>query len=421
VLFLDLDQFKAVNDAQGHQTGDRLLVEVANRLRGVVRPEDTVARLGGDEFVIVCQATDTGAAQRVASRVERELARPLDLGGGALHLTASIGIAVSPPLEPNAESLLRHADAAMYEAKARGRARSQVFDVSFASRSRERLTLAGELRQALRNAELEVHYQPVVDIGSGRVTGVEALARWEHRQHGWIGPDVFVPLAEDTGLVTELDQWVLARACRDADHLRRDGVLPDGATMAVNFSARTVGDPDLVAMVGSAATEHRLPAEAVVIEVTETALMNDPTLASSSLHALRERGFGVALDDFGTGYSSLRFLREMPVTHLKIDRSFVQHIDRRPEDHAITAAMIGLAQGLDIHTVAEGIETGAQLDQLRQLGCTTGQGFLWSRAVPLDDLAGAVALAAPTAGEAFPRPRRGAGSGTSGRRRPARR
>jgi diguanylate cyclase (GGDEF)-like protein/PAS domain S-box-containing protein len=419
LLFLDLDQFKAINDAQGHLAGDRLLVEVARRLCLVVRPSDTVARIGGDEFVILCRVSDTEAAQRVALRVENELARPLDLGGGALHLTASIGIAVSPPLEPDAESLLRHADAAMYEAKARGRARSQVFDVSFAHRSRQRLALAGELREALRTDQLSVHYQPVVDIGGGGLLGLEALARWQHPERGWVPPDVFVPLAEDTGLVAELDQWVLSRACEDTSTLRSGGVLPTEATLAVNFSARTVGDADLAAMVGSVVAEHRLPSDALVIEVTETALMNDPGLACRSLQALRERGLGVALDDFGTGYSSLSFLREMPVTHLKIDRSFVEHIDQRPGDQAITAAMIDLARGLDIHTVAEGIETAAQLGYLRQLGCDAGQGYLWSKAVPLQELAGA--LSQPLVGPAaIPRPRRASGTWMAALRRTAR-
>jgi diguanylate cyclase (GGDEF)-like protein/PAS domain S-box-containing protein len=391
VLLVDLDRFGSINNAKGHQEGDRILVEVAARLRGAVRPADTVARLGGDEFVIVCRMTNTVAAQRVADRVAQELSRlPMHIGGAELQLTASIGIAVSPPLEPDAEALLRHADAAMYEAKATGRARSQVFDVSFARASRNRLELASDLREALRSDRLSIHYQPIVDVSSSKRVGAEALARWQHPDRGWIPPDVFVPLAEEMGLVEQLDTWVLSRACRDAAALRSTGHLSTEATMAVNLSARTVGEADLVDLVGDTLVEHGLPPEALTIEVTETALLNDPVLAGRSLQALREVGLGVALDDFGTGYSSLSFLREMPVTHLKIDRSFVQQIQRRPKDQAITAAMIDLARALDLHTVAEGIETSAQLSYLRQLGCTTGQGYLWSKPVPFDQLPAAL-------------------------------
>jgi diguanylate cyclase (GGDEF)-like protein/PAS domain S-box-containing protein len=386
LLFLDLDHFKTVNDAEGHGVGDHLLVEVAQRLRTVVRPGDTVARLGGDEFVIVCAATDTAAAERVATRVSEAIREPALLRGQWIYVTASIGIAVAPPLEADAETLLRHADAAMYEAKARGRARYQFFDVAFAEDSRQRLELAQELRAALARGELDVHYQPVIDIPTGRVLGAEALTRWNHSERGWVPPSVFVALAEDSGFVGELDRWVLRQACHDAAIMRGTGELTSGAHMAVNLSAQTVGDPGLVSVVRESASEARLPTDALLLEVTETALMNDTAVVRRSLEALRGLGAGVALDDFGIGYSSLNLLRQLPVTHLKIDRSFVNNLSKRSEDLAITSSIIDLARALGMQTVAEGVETADQLALLERFGCSTGQGFLWSEAVPIEQL-----------------------------------
>jgi diguanylate cyclase (GGDEF)-like protein/PAS domain S-box-containing protein len=386
VLFLDLDQFKSVNDAVGHFAGDRLLVEVATRIRGVVRPADTVARLGGDEFVVVCRDVAPGEAELVAARITDVLSRPVTLGGQVLQVTASIGIAVSPPVDREAELILQLADAAMYEAKARGKACTQVFDVSLAAEHHSRLALTDDLRDALRLGSLEVHYQPVMDLSSGRLVGLEALARWNHPTRGPVPPTVFVPLAEDMGVVTDLDRWVLERACRDALALRESGVLPPDARMAVNLSARTVGHPQLGVIVREIAEAAHLSTDALVIEVTETAVVNDAIAARKSLEELRRWGVGVALDDFGTGYSSLTYVRQLPVTHLKIDRSFVQNITTDAEDLAITTSIVELGRGLGITVVAEGVETRQQLAMLRRLGCTTGQGYLWSKAVPIEEL-----------------------------------
>ena len=386
VFFLDLDDFKRINEGQGHFAGDRVLGEVATRLGAVTRPVDTVARLGGDEFVLVCPDTDMEAAARFAQRIIEALSRPVRLEGRAVHISASVGIAVSPPLEADAEGLLRHADAAMYEAKARGRSRSQIFDVSFAERSRDQLRLAGDLREALAHDLLDVHYQPVIGLAGSGLVGFEALARWNHPTRGQVPPSVFVPLAEHSGFISELDQWVLRRACRDTRTGRAAGLLPGDARVSVNLSARSLGDPDLVRIVHDILLAEELPPQALILEITETALMQDIEQARLSLEGLRTLGAGVALDDFGTGYSSLSFLRELPVTQVKIDRSFIAHIAGNDEDLLITQSIIDLGRGLGLETVAEGVETQEQLALLNRLGCTSAQGYLWSPAVPLDRL-----------------------------------
>jgi diguanylate cyclase (GGDEF)-like protein/PAS domain S-box-containing protein len=387
VLFCDLDQFKTVNDANGHHIGDEILIQVARRLRAVIRPSDTVARFGGDEFVIICEDADGDEAQRIADRISVTLSDPIVIGGQRLYVSASIGIAVTPPLEADAETLLRCADAAMYDAKAHGRARSRVFDTSLAVQSGERQQLTNELREALTHDSLEVHYQPVVQLATGQLIGIEALTRWRHPTRGWIPPDLFIPLAEEAGLIWCLDKWVLARACRDAATLRSTGALPADARLAVNISARNIADPQLLDVVRQAAANAELPLDALELEVTETGLMTDTPAAGQILQHLRELGLGIALDDFGTGYSSLSNVRQLPVTTVKIDRAFITHITTRPHDLAIATAIIDLAQALGLHTVAEGVETLEQLTLLHQMGCGAGQGYVWSKALPRDELA----------------------------------
>ncbi len=388
VLVIDLDQFKAIDDVHGHLAGDRVLADVADRLRDLARPTDIVARLGGDEFVVVCPDTDLEAAGRIADRVLHVIAAPLEVDGRGIRVGASVGIAVSSPLERDADTMLRHADAAMYEAKARGRARSQVFDPMFARRADEHRRLAGDLREALAQGQLDVHYQPVIDLTTDRFVGTEALARWQHPDLGAVPPGTFVPLAESHGFVAELDHWVLLRACRETAERQASGGLPLGAQVAVNLSARSLDDPDLVARVGDTLRRSGLPPESLVLEVTETALLQNREVARTSLEGLRELGAGISLDDFGTGYSSLSFLRELPVTGVKIDRSFVHNAVDRPEDLAITEAIVRLANGLGLTTIAEGVETVEQRDLLRGLGCSSGQGFWWSPAVPMATIAG---------------------------------
>ena len=387
VLFLDLDQFKAVNDANGHLIGDDLLVKVAKRLQTAVRPSDTLARFGGDEFVIVCEDADVTEAQCVADRLVAALKDPIEIAESLYHVSASIGIATSPPLEADAHALLRFADTAMYDAKARGRARSRVFDASLATESKERLELTNDLGNALRENALEVHYQPVIDLATGHLVGLEALTRWHHPVRGWIPPTTFVPLAEESGLIAEFDRWVLSQACRDGAELRASGLLPPDALLSVNISARNVADLGLVDSVREAAASTAFPLEALELEVTETAIMAEVPTIRLVLEGIRELGVGIALDDFGTGYSSLTFVRQLPVTTLKIDRSFTQHVATNPQDLAIAASVIDLARAVGLRTIAEGVEALEQVCMLHRLGCDAGQGYLWSSALPMDQLA----------------------------------
>ena len=360
-----------------------------------VRPGDTVARFGGDEFVIVCDALDDTGGREVARRLLEALAIPVELAGQQHFVTASIGIAVTPPLDRDPSTLLRCADLAMYDAKSRGRSKVSLFDPRLEEQSRERLELTNELQDALQRGALEVHYQPQVALGTGRLIGLEALSRWRHPTRGFVPPTLFVTLAEDSNLIRMLDQQVLLRACQDFSLLQRRGAVSGDVRLAVNVSARNTDADTLRSMVVDAAAKALMPLDALEVEVTETALMNDLGGASEGLQALRDLGVHVALDDFGTGYSSLTYLRRLPVTTIKIDREFIEHITDRPDDLAITASIADLGRAIGLRTVAEGVETTAQLATLVQLGCTAGQGYLWSPALPLDDLV-ALLAAHPT-------------------------
>ncbi len=393
VLLLDLDQFRAANDVHGHLAGDRVLTEVADRLRTLARPVDVIARIGGDEFVLVCPDTGVEAAGQIAEQVIAAVSAPIELDHRAVRVGVSVGIAAAPPLDCDAATLLKRADAAMYEAKARGRSRSQVFDPALARLAADQRLLAADLQAALDADALEVHYQPVIDLATDRVVGIEALARWQHPTRGDVPPGTFVPLAEAHGFVSTLDRWVLERACRQAAAALGSGDLSPGARVAVNLSARSLDDGGLVEMVGEALDSTGLAPSALVLEITETALLQNREAAGTSVAGLRALGAGVALDDFGTGYSSLSFLRELPVTGVKIDRSFIRNAVESPEDLAITEAIVRLANGLGLETIAEGIETAAQRELLRSLGCARAQGYWWSPAVPMTELPGGRAAA----------------------------
>src|SRR5262249_725779 len=330
LLFLDLDRFKLVNDSMGHTAGDQLLKEVGRRLSVLSRPGDTVARLGGDEFVLLLEHADLSSAPIVvAERVQEALREPVMIEGNEVFTTASIGIAVAGDDHVNADGLLRDADSAMYLAKARGRDRFEIFDEGLRERATERLHLENALRRSIDAGDLAVHYQPEIDLTTGKVTGCEALARWNHPTQGFLEAGAFIGMAEETGLILEVGAWVLATACRQAGQWRREHPTRP-LLMRVNLSARQIAQPDLVQIVVDALAHGGLDAGSLCLEITETALMDDPEDALRVLTALRSLGVSLAIDDFGTGYSSLAYLKRFPVDVLKIDRSFVDGVGDDP-------------------------------------------------------------------------------------------
>ncbi|HVW35324.1 MAG TPA: EAL domain-containing protein, partial [Acidimicrobiia bacterium] len=375
VLFLDVDRFKLVNDSWGHPAGDQLLVGVAQRLGRTVRPGDTVARFGGDEFVVVCAEGGTMAgAIQVAERISAALRAPFRIAGQDIFLTVSIGIAIGGA-EPSAEALLRDADAAMYRAKDQGRARVEFFDDTMRVEAAARLELQTGLQWALQRHELRVFYQPLVEVASGRVVGVEALVRWDHPQRGLLHPSSFIPLAEESDLIIPIGDAVLHQVA--ADHARWQAIDPQAAlwSWSVNLSARHLRHPGLANYLRQVLDEHALEPSRLCLELTESVLMEDLGRHTETLHALRHLGIRLALDDFGTGYSSLTYLKHFPVDILKIDQSFVAGLGTDHPDTAIVRNVIELAHALDLIVVAEGVETPQQLDQLRGLGLRPSPGL----------------------------------------------
>ena len=384
VLFLDLDRFKVVNDSLGHGVGDQLLIGVSQRLAACLRPEDTIARLGGDEFAILLEdVKDDKGPTSVADRLTGELQQPFVVEGREVVITVSIGIAMSTARRMTPEDILRDADLAMYHAKGKGKARYEVFDKSMNAPAKERMDLELDLRNAVARGEFILHYQPVVELPTGRITEVEALVRWKHPQRGLLFPADFVGLSEETGLIVPLGRWVLHEACRQT----RQWQLAAPATklaISVNLSARQLQQPGLVDEIGEVLRETRLDPGALRLEITETVVMHDAPITLAKLEALKALGVQLAIDDFGTGYSSLGYLKRFPVDTLKIDRSFVKGIGRDVEDSAIVRAVITVAKSLGLSVTAEGIETADQLDQLRTLGCDHGQGYFFAKPMTSD-------------------------------------
>jgi diguanylate cyclase (GGDEF)-like protein/PAS domain S-box-containing protein len=390
VLFLDLDHFKLINDSMGHHAGDELLQAVAPRLRTHLRPGDIVARFGGDEFgILVDRLADEDEAVAIAERVATTFAEPYPMGGAEHFVTASVGIAVAHPggSDPvDAEMLIRDADAAMYRAKERGRARCELFDAEMRARATHRLEVERELRSGLEHQELVLHYQPMVALGSGEVTGLEALLRWQHPERGLLDPQEFVSIAEDSGLIEPVGRWVQETACRQA--LEWHDQRPDQRPLdiAVNLSARQVAHRDLPATIAEVLARTGLDPARLRLEITESALVEESTNAVATLEALSELGISLVLDDFGTGYSSLAYLNRFPFDALKIDRSFVDALGVEQERTAIVEAIVGMARALSLDVIAEGVENEAQLSELRRLGCDYAQGHLFSRALPAEKI-----------------------------------
>jgi diguanylate cyclase (GGDEF)-like protein/PAS domain S-box-containing protein len=375
-LFLDLDNFKVVNDSLGHAAGDELLAEVATRLRATVRPDDLVARFGGDEFVVICERVGESDAVALAERIVHALAEPVRLGGVDIRPHASVGVTVQTAEHAAAEELVRDCDIAMYQAKAGGKRRITVLDHQGRAEARDKLRLVAELRDAIERREITLYYQPIFRAGTREAVAVESLARWEHAERGTVSPATFVPLAEESGLIAALGQLVLDETCRQVAAWDRELGAAAPARANVNVSALQLDEtlPDLVA---TALHRHGLGPERLSVEITESALMTDPESARSVLLQLRELGVQLAIDDFGTGYSSLAYLRRLPVDCLKVDRSFVAEL---AAGHAeIATAVIALAGNLNLCTVAEGVETEDQVQALSDLGATYLQGFSLAR------------------------------------------
>jgi diguanylate cyclase (GGDEF)-like protein/PAS domain S-box-containing protein len=382
VLCLDLDHFKDINDSLGHPIGDALLMEVGRRLASCIREGDTVSRLGGDEFAIVqlCGSDDANPAVLLASRIVEEISAPYDVGGHQLVIGVSVGISLAPDDGRNPDELLKKADLALYRAKADGRGTYRFFEAGMDARAQARRLLELDMRAALPRGEFEMHYQPIRDVAAETIVACEALVRWRHPMRGLIPPGNFIPLAEETGLIIQIGEWVLRTACRDA------AAWPNDIGVAVNLSPVQFKNPNLVLQVMNALAQSGLPAHRLELEITESVLLQNSEATLLTLHALRGNGVRISLDDFGTGYSSLSYLRSFPFDKIKIDRSFVEDVTSRNDSLAIVRAVTGLGRSLGIATTAEGVETPAQLELLRREGCTQAQGYLFSKPRPASEV-----------------------------------
>ncbi|MDP9426482.1 MAG: EAL domain-containing protein [Actinomycetota bacterium] len=386
-LFMDLDNFKVINDSLGHEMGDGLLVEVAGRIGGCLRPGDTAARLGGDEFAVLLEnIAGADDAVGIADRIARALSEPFALGGSEVYVSASVGVTLgggSSDDAPGLEDLIRRADLAMYGAKKKGKASHEVFDPSMNAAAHARLALENDLRRAVERDEFKLFYQPKVRVSPGRpgedeIVGVEALIRWEHPERGLVSPAEFIPVAEETGLIVPIGRWVIEEACRRAVEWQGVGGTGDHFVMGINLSARQFADKGLVGDVSRILGEVGLAPEALELEITESVVMDDAPMTANIFRELKALGVRLSIDDFGTGYSSLSYLKRFSVDYLKIDRSFVGNIGltgESSEDAVIVSGIVSLAQDLGLKVVAEGVETVEQLLRFREMGCDLAQGY----------------------------------------------
>ncbi|MFL6602466.1 MAG: putative bifunctional diguanylate cyclase/phosphodiesterase [Steroidobacteraceae bacterium] len=388
VLFLDLDRFKHINDSRGHETGDKLLKAVAQRIRATVRTEDVVVRMGGDEFIVILKSVrSSGQVNETAARINEALSAPVPVDGSPLVTTVSIGVSLYPRDGADMGELLRHSDTAMYQAKDRGRNNFQLFSPGMDRKLKERMAIETSLRNALEREQLDVHYQPIIDIQTNRVVGLESLLRWKVPGQGFIPPDKFIAVAEETGLIVPVGEFVLRRACEDLARWRQNGCTP--VPLAVNISAVQLQRADLPATIQKLTKQHAVRPSMLQLELTESAVFErrEGRTGESNEDAvsrLRDLGVRIAIDDFGTGYSSLSYLKRWRVDYIKIDRSFVRDLVTDVSDLAIVSAIIAMAKHLNIEVVAEGIEGWQQLEKLRQLGCGLAQGFLFAKPASVD-------------------------------------
>jgi diguanylate cyclase (GGDEF)-like protein/PAS domain S-box-containing protein len=384
LMFLDLDHFKNVNDTLGHRIGDELLVTLAGRMQAVMREQDTVARQGGDEFILLLPNTDGDGAAHVAEKLLRTISQVIQIDQHELTVTPSIGIAQYPQDGANLETLTQHADIAMYRAKQSGRNGYQFFTTEMQVHAARSLRLENALRRALERDQLSLHYQPQLSLTSGAIVGVEALLRWQQPELGQVSPAEFIPIAESSGQIQEIGEWVLRTATRQAKQWMDQGLPP--MTVSVNLSAVQFRHPDIAALVAQVLTEAQLPAQYLMLELTESAALHDPLGAIAVLERLHQQGVRISIDDFGTGYSSLSYLKRFKTCQLKIDQSFVRDITDDPDDRAIVKAIIHMADSLDMGTIAEGVETQAQLTLLREQGCDEIQGYFFCKPQPPEEL-----------------------------------
>jgi diguanylate cyclase (GGDEF)-like protein len=382
ILFLDLDRFKSINDTLGHHVGDLLLCEVASRLRSCVREGDMVARLSGDEFAIVQRGSvQPTEATALASRIVEAVGAPCDLDGHQVVVNASIGIAIAPGDGTDADRLMKNADMALYRAKAEGRATFRFFEPEMDARMQARRALEADLRAAIAAEAFELHYQAIVNLNSGRIEGFEALLRWPHDERGLVSPTDFIPVAEETGLIAPLGEWVLRQACKDAVQ------WPEAVKVAINISALQIRSQNFVPMVAAVLQESGLAPGRLELEITETVLLQDSEGTLATLHRLRDLGTRISMDDFGTGYSSLSYLRKFPFDKIKIDRSFVRDLSKHEDSIAIVRAVAALGRSLGITTTAEGVETAEQLERVRNEGCSEVQGYFFGPPQPTVEVA----------------------------------
>lgn len=393
VLFLDLDRFKEVNDNLGHFAGDELLRAVARRLEGCLRPEDTVARLSGDEFAILLESiAEPSDAGRVAERIEEALSFPINLAGAEVTTSASMGIVTSTMAHEQPEQLLRSADMAMYRAKAAGRARYEMFDRTMHTDALARLQLETDLRRAVESGEFRLHYQPLVSLDSGRITGFEALVRWDHPDRGLLQPADFIPTAEETGLMVPIGRWVLKEACRQLMVWQRSHPRVEPLTIGVNLSVKQFSQPDLMDQISHALESSGIAPKCLRLEITEAAIIDKGRQATAILNQIRQLGAQVYLDNFGTGYSSLSYLHGLPIDAIKIDRMFVSNMDTDEKNLRLVRTILTLARIVGVRAEAEGISTVEQLRELRSLECEQGQGYLFSPPIT-GDAVGAMLIA----------------------------